>query len=71
MEDKNRESIQIIKRQTNYTDEEASELLEKFDGNVEKVIMNYHGIDLEKKKREEESKLSTNQKIFRKIGDFF
>jgi hypothetical protein len=65
------EKIKIIKRQTTYTDDEAKYLLDKFNGDIEKVIMNYHGIDLEKKKREEENKLSTNQKIFRKIGDFF
>ena len=65
------EKVEIIQRQTNYSEDEAKKLLEKYNGNVEKVIMEYHGIDLEKKRREEEAKLTNNQKIFRSIGDFF
>ena len=65
------EKIVIIQRQTNYSEDEAKKLLEKYNGNVEKVIMEYHGIDLEKKRREEEAKLTNNQKIFRSIGNFF
>ena len=65
------EKIVIIQRQTNYTEDEAKNLLEKYNGNIEKVVMEYHGIDLEKKRREEEAKLTNNQKIFRSIGNFF
>ena len=71
MDEKTQESVKIIKRQTDYSEEKIIDLLNKFDGNVEKVIMDYHGIDLDKKKREKEAKLTTNQKIFRKIGDYF
>ena len=71
MDEKTQEKVNIIKRQTDYSEEKIIELLKKFDDNVEKVIMNYHGIDLDKKRHEEEAKLTTNQKIFRKIGDFF
>lgn len=65
------EKIKMIQRQTNYTEDEAKTLLEKHNGNVEKVVMEYHGIDLDKKRREQEAKLTNNQKIFRSIGNFF
>ena len=65
------EKVEIIQRQTNYSEDEAKNLLVKYNGNVEKVVMEYHGIDLEKKRREEEAKLTNNQKIFRSIGNFF
>ena len=65
------EKIKIIRRQTNYDDDKIKELLEKHNNNVEKIIMEYHGIDVEKKKEEEFSKLSNNQKIFRSMRDFF
>jgi hypothetical protein len=57
--------ICIIMRQTNYTKEEAEFYFEKF-GSVEKCIHHYLGI-----KPKEEPKLSTNQKIFKSIRDFF
>ena len=57
--------IQIIMRQTTYTKEEAETYFEKF-GSVEKCIHHYLGI-----KPKEEPTLSTNQKIFKSIRDFF
>ena len=65
------EKIKIIKRQTNYDEDKIRELLEKHNNNVEKIIMEYHGINIDKKKEEEFFKLSNNQKIFRSIRDFF
>jgi hypothetical protein len=65
------DKIKMIQRQTSYSQEDAKDLLERFEGNVEKVVMHYHGIDLEKKKREQHEKLTNNQKIFRSIGEFF
>jgi len=63
--DKSENEIQIIMRQTTYTKEEA-ELLFNELGNVEKCIHHYLGI-----KPKEEPNISTNQKIFKSIRDFF
>jgi hypothetical protein len=57
--------ISIIMRQTNYTKEEAYKLFSEL-GSVEKCIHHYLGI-----KPKEEPLLSTNQKIFKSIRDFF
>jgi hypothetical protein len=57
--------IQIIMRQTTYTKEEAEILFNEL-GSVEKCIHRYLGI-----KPKEEPKISTNQKIFKSIRDFF
>ena len=63
-EDKN-EDIQLIMRQTTYTREETINLLNEL-GTVEKCIKHYLGI-----KPKEQPTLSTNQKIFKSIRDFF
>jgi superfamily I DNA and RNA helicase len=57
--------IDIIMRQTNYTRDEAYTLFSQV-GSVEKCIHHYLGI-----KPKEEPNLSTNQKIFKSIRDFF
>jgi hypothetical protein len=57
--------IIIIMRQTTYTIEEATKLLNDL-GSVEKCIQHYLGIEPKK-----EPDLSTNQKIFKSIRDFF
>ena len=57
--------IDIIMRQTTYTKEEATKLLNHL-GSVEKCIQHYLGIE-----PKEEPELSTNQKIFKSIRDFF
>ena len=57
--------IDIIMRQTTYSREEAETYFEKF-GSVEKCIHYYLGI-----KPKEEPNISTNQKIFKTIRDFF
>ena len=57
--------IDIIMRQTTYTREEALKLLEEFKS-VDKCIKHYLGI-----KPREEPDMSTNQKIFKSIRDFF
>ena len=57
--------IKIIMRQTTYTIEEAEKLLLEL-GSVEKCIEHYLGI-----KPKGEPNLSTNQKIFKSIRDFF
>ncbi len=57
--------IQIIMRQTTYTKEEAEILFAEL-GSIEKCIHHYLGI-----KPKEEPNISTNQKIFKSIRDFF
>ena len=57
--------IKIIMRQTTYTREESETLLLEL-GSVEKCIAHYLGI-----KPKGEPQLSTNQKIFKSIRDFF
>jgi len=63
--DDNEMNIQMIMRQTTYTKEESIHLLNEL-GTVEKCIKYYLGI-----KPKEEPILSTNQKIFKSIRDFF
>lgn len=64
-------AIDIIKRQTTYTQQEIEEKLQAHNHNIEHVILEYHGIDLESNKKKEFETLSTNQKIFKSIRDFF
>ena len=64
-QEKNR-IIAMIKRQTNYNEEEIIKKLEEYNNNIEKIIREYHGI-LETKPEKE---ISTNQKIFKSIRDF-
>jgi ABC-type Zn uptake system ZnuABC Zn-binding protein ZnuA len=60
-----KDEISIIMRQTTYTKEEAETLFNEL-GTVEKCIAHY----LEIKPKEGPS-ISTNQKIFKSIRDFF
>jgi len=59
------EDIEIILRQTTYSREEAIKYFSEF-GSVEKCIQNYLGI-----KPRQEPEMSTNQKIFKSIREFF
>jgi hypothetical protein len=60
-----KDEIVIIMRQTTYTKEEAEILFDKL-GSIEKCIEHYLGI-----KPKGEPTISTNQKIFKSIRDFF
>lgn len=61
--------IKIIKRQTSYSDDnEILELLEKHNNNIENIIKEHYGI-VDKKDNGEG--ISTNQKIFKTIREFF
>lgn len=57
--------IKVIMRQTTYTREECEKLLIEL-GSVEKCIAHYLGIE-----PKGEPQISTNQKIFKSIRDFF
>lgn len=59
------DEIKIIMRQTTYTREESEKLFIEL-GSVEKCIAHYLGIE-----PKGEPQLSTNQKIFKSIRDFF
>ena len=65
-QEKNR-IIAMIKRQTNYNEEEIIKKLEEHNNNIEKIIREYHGIVEETKP---EKNISINQKIFKSIRDF-
>jgi len=64
-QNKIKDEIAIIMRQTTYTKEEAEILFEKLES-VEKCIEHYLGIQ-----PKGEPNISTNQKIFKSIRDFF
>jgi hypothetical protein len=60
-----KEEIEIIMRQTTYTKEEAETLFKEL-GSIDKCIKQYLGIQ-----PKGEPSISTNQKIFKSIRDFF
>uniref|UniRef100_A0A6C0EXX4 UBA domain-containing protein n=1 Tax=viral metagenome TaxID=1070528 RepID=A0A6C0EXX4_9ZZZZ len=59
------ELVEILRRQTTYTKEEALLLLTENKGDIEKCISIYLGI-----KPKPEPEISTNQKIFKSIREF-
>ena len=59
------ELVEILMRQTNYTKEEALNLLTENKGDIEKCISIYLGT-----KPKIEPEISTNQKIFKSIREF-
>jgi len=60
------EKAKIIMKQTNYTYDKSIEKLNEFNGNMEKVILEYMGGSNVKEKE-----LSTNQMFFKAIRDNF
>tara|TARA_Y100000992_G_C21226211_1_gene473019 strand:+ start:585 stop:812 length:228 start_codon:yes stop_codon:yes gene_type:complete len=62
------ETIQMIRRQTDYDEETCVTKLNEYNGNVESVIRAYHGLGGEKKSTKT---LSTNQQIFKCIRENF
>ena len=63
MEDK----INIIKRQTDYNEETIIEKLKQYDNDIEKIILEYNGLNDDNANQEKE--ITTNQKIFKAIRD--
>tara|TARA_B100000902_G_scaffold364572_1_gene384641 strand:- start:8989 stop:9465 length:477 start_codon:yes stop_codon:yes gene_type:complete len=61
-------AIALIKSQTNYTEEEAKEKLEKWEGNYMNVIKEYLNPNFNKKK--EVNTKSTNEKMMYEIRNF-
>ena len=62
------ESVQMIRRQTDYDEETCVQKLKDYHGNVELVIRAYHGLDKDKKPSHT---LSMNQQIFKTIREKF
>lgn len=64
---------EIIKRQTNYSNEEIEEKLKLHNNNVEAIILEYVSSTSEKKSTNnmEIREISTNQKIFKAIRETF
>ena len=60
------EKVKIVMKQTDYTHDKAMEKLKEFDGNMEKVILEYVGGSNIKEKE-----LTTNQMFFKAIRDNF
>ena len=63
--------ISLLKRQTDYNTETILEKMKLFNNNVEKIILDYNNVDPEQRKKNEFSSLTTNQKIFKSIRDYF
>ena len=63
------EIINIIKRQTDYNEETIIKKLEEHNNNIENILYEFNGINIKEKEEKQNSKLSTNQKIFKSIRD--
>jgi len=61
-------AIALIKSQTNYTEEECKEKLDKWEGNYMNVIKEYLNPNFNKKK--DDNKKSTNEKMMYEIRNF-
>lgn len=66
MTDETKVLINIIKRQTDYTEDMIIEKLRQHKNNVEDIILEYNGVEA---KQPDEKKITTNQKIFKAIRD--
>ena len=62
-------AIALIKSQTNYTEEQASEKLKEWNGNYMNVIKEYLNPNFNKKKKETKKK-STNETMMYEIRNF-
>ena len=64
---------EIIKRQTNYSDDEIQEKLKLHDNNIEAIILEYVSSSRKKGSTNitETREISTNQKIFKAIRENF
>lgn len=62
----NKELINLVKRQTNYSEELVLEKLKQYKNDVEKIILEYNGVV---QTQNENNVITTNQKIFKAIRD--
>lgn len=66
MAEVNKELINLVKRQTNYSEELVLEKLKQYKNDVEKIILEYNGVV---QTQNENNVITTNQKIFKAIRD--
>lgn len=68
----NQEQIEIIKRQTDYNEDQINLLLKKYNNNIESVIKHYlnDGKIENENRNEQKNKKSLNQRIFSEIRDY-
>lgn len=71
LSEKEEKIVSIIKRQTDYDTDTILMKMKLFNNNVEKIILDYNNVDINERKNKEFSSLSTNQKVFKSIRDFF
>lgn len=67
MEEETKKLINIIKRQTDYTEETIIDKLKQHKNNIENVILEYNCIGVSG--NESNNKTTTNQNIFKAIRD--
>jgi hypothetical protein len=65
MSESKKELIELIKRQTDYSEEIILEKLETHENNIEAIILEYNGVNPIKGDKQ----ITTNQKIFKAIRD--
>lgn len=65
MTEPKKEFISIVKRQTDYSEEIILEKLKTYENDVEKIILDYNGVN----NNLANINITTNQKIFKAIRD--
>ena len=63
------DNINIVKRQTNYSNEEIINKLKEHNNDIEKIILEYNNINMDDINNEKIKNMSNNQKIFKVIRD--
>ena len=61
--------INIIKRQTQYNDEEIIKKLKEHNNDIEKIILEYNNVNMDDINNEKIKNMSNNQKIFKVIRE--
>ena len=63
------DNINIVKRQTNYSNEEIINKLKQHNNDIEKIILEYNNINMDDINNKKIKNMSNNQKIFKVIRD--
>ena len=63
------DNLNIVKRQTNYSNEEIINKLKEHNNDIEKIILEYNNINMDDINNEKIKNMSNNQKIFKVIRD--
>lgn len=62
-------NINIIKRQTDYNEEEIIKKLKEHNNDIEKIILEYNNVNMDDINNEKIKNMSNNQKIFKVIRE--